>query len=54
MDVYLTEEELLREQNLLVPHETSYAPLTGRTYDIRSLTDQITIDDDAPPPPSSC
>jgi len=54
MDVYLTEQELLREQNLLAPHEVSYAPLRGRTYDIRSLTEQVTVDKDTPKPPSSC
>ncbi len=54
MDVYLTEEELLREQNLLAPHEISYAPLEGRTDDIRSFTEQVSANDDIPKPPSSC
>ena len=54
MDVYLTEEELEREQNLLAPHEISYEPLEGRTEDIRSLKEQVSVSDDMPKPPSSC
>lgn len=61
MDVYLTEEELLRERNLFAPHETSYvplegtyAPLEGRTDDIRSFTEQVSMNDDTLKPPSSC
>lgn len=54
MDVYLTEEELLREENLFVPHEISYAPLEGRACDIRAFAEQVTKGDDMPPPPPSC
>lgn len=54
MDVYLTEQELLREESLFAPHETSYTPLEGRTYDIRSFTERVTLDKDIPKPPSSC
>jgi len=54
MDVYLTEEELLREQNLLAPHEISYESLEGRTEDLSSFTEQVSVGDDKPKPPSSC
>ena len=54
MDVYLTKQELLREENLLAPHELSYASLEGRAYDIDSLTEQVTVSEDAPKPPPSC
>jgi len=54
MDVYLTDQELVREENLFAPHETLYTPLEGRTYDIRSFTEQVTVDEYAPKPPPSC
>ena len=54
MDVFLTEQELLREQNLLAPHDISYAPLESRTEGISSFSEQIEVDDDIKKPPSSC
>jgi len=54
MDVYLTDQEILREENLFAPHEKSYKPLEGRTYDIRSLSEHVTVSEDMPKPPASC
>jgi hypothetical protein len=53
MDVYLVEEELMREENLFSPHETSYKPLEGKAFDIYSFVD-VSDDEDMPQIPSSC
>jgi len=54
MDVYLTEQELLREEDLFAPHEESYTPLTGRAYDIDAFTQHVELDNEMPKPPPSC
>jgi len=54
MGVYLTDEELLREENLFAPHEISYKRLEGRTYDIRTLVERVTEGDSMPEAPPSC
>jgi len=53
-EIYLTKDELSREENLFKPHEESYAPLKVRTEDIRSWADKISVSEDMPEPPSSC
>jgi hypothetical protein len=53
MDVYLTDPELLREENLFAPHQESYAVLEGSTFDIRTYVD-VTEDEDMPQIPPSC
>jgi len=54
MDIYLTGEELSRQENLFAPHEISYTPLKGREYDIRSFTVPVTQGEDMQEAPSSC
>ena len=54
MDVYLTEEELLREENLFAPHVVSYKALKGREFDIASLKEKVEANDNAPKAPASC
>ena len=53
MDVYLSDEELEREESLFEPSEPLYAPLDGRDYDIRSLMEHA-MGYDLQMPPSSC
>lgn len=54
MDVFLTDEELIREKNLFEAHEISYRPLRKRTYKIKDYVnpDAKTSDDRRKPPPS--
>ena len=54
MEVYLTEDELSREENLFKPHEVSCAPLTGRTDDIRALSEEMDESDEMAGIPPSC
>ena len=53
MDVYLVEQELVREKSLFSPHETSYETLEGSPFDISSFVD-VSDDEDMPQIPSSC
>jgi len=52
--IYLTKEELAREESLFKPHEESYAPLKGRTEDIRSLSEKMDTGEGMPEMPKSC
>jgi len=54
MDIYLNQQELLREEDLFAPHEISYKPLTGKAIDIKALTQHVALDNDMPKPPPSC
>jgi len=54
MDIYLTEEEQQREENLFAPKDKRYKSLEGKACDIRAFTEQITKDFEIPQPPSSC
>jgi Fe-S oxidoreductase len=54
VDIFLTEEELKREQNLLSPHEESYKKLRGRLQNLKDLKPKAVMDNDAPKPPPSC
>jgi hypothetical protein len=53
MNVYLTDPELQREENLFAPHQESYAILEGSPFDIRTYVD-VTEGEDIPQIPSSC
>ena len=53
MDVYLVEQELVREESLFSPHETLYTILEGIAFDIHSFVD-VSDDEDMPQIPSSC
>ena len=54
MDIYLTDEELQREENLFAPNENWYKLLEGRAFDVRLIAEQVTEGKDIPEPPSSC
>jgi len=54
MDIYLTDEELQREENLFAPGENWYKPLEGEAFDVRLFAQQLTEGDNLPEPPSSC
>jgi hypothetical protein len=54
MDVFLSDEELRREQELFEAHEESYKPLKGRTYEIKDFVPAGGEDSDRPKPPPSC
>ncbi|MDP2917184.1 MAG: FAD-binding and (Fe-S)-binding domain-containing protein [Dehalococcoidia bacterium] len=53
-EIYLTKEELAREESLFKPHEESYRVLKGRTEELSAFSAKISLGDDAPKPPSSC
>ena len=53
MDIYLTETELLREENIFKPHEPVYPSLEGNAWDIRTFKDEVTNDKDIPSIPPS-
>jgi len=52
--VYLTDEELKREENLFRPHEPSYAPLKTRQDNIRELSEKASNGDSTIEMPKSC
>lgn len=54
MQKYLTEQELLREENLFAPHEISYMPLEGRAYALSSFVEEVAEAGELPEPPVSC
>jgi hypothetical protein len=55
MEVYLTEEELKREEALFKPHKEVYKPLDGkRKYGIKEFVPVESNDTDKPKPPPSC
>ena len=54
MQTYLTEQELLREESLFAPSETSYMPLEGRAYELCSFKEEVTEAEELPEPPISC
>ena len=54
MDVFLTEEEKKREQDLFKPHEKSYKKLRGREYQLKDFSQNVKMDSDAVKPPPSC
>ena len=54
MDIYLTEKELEREENLFAPNKQRYEPLKGKACDIREFVEQVSEIDNLPQPPSSC
>jgi hypothetical protein len=53
MEVFLTEPELQREENLFAPHEEMYVILDGVAIDLNAFT-ELTDDENAPRIPSSC
>lgn len=54
MDIYLTDEELEREESLFAPNKPRYEPLPGKALEIREFMEPVSHDDDLPQPPSSC
>jgi hypothetical protein len=55
MDIYLTEEELEREEALFRPHKEVYKPLDGkRKYQIKDFVPVYSGDSDKLKPPPSC
>ena len=54
MDIYLTDEELEREESLFAPAKPHYEPLEGKACDIREFVEQVSEVDNLPQPPSSC
>jgi hypothetical protein len=54
MDVFLTEEELKREEALFGPQRDVYKPLKGREYEIKDFVPAGGDDPDRPKPPPSC
>jgi len=38
MEIYLTKQELIREESLFKPHETKYPRLPKKTIDLRLFT----------------
>jgi hypothetical protein len=54
MEIFLTEEELEREENLFSPHEQKYRTLGGKACDILEFKEEAGQDSNLPQPPSSC
>jgi hypothetical protein len=54
MQIFLTDEELEREESLFAPTKVLYEPLEGKAYDVRDFVDEIGEDENIPKPPSSC
>ena len=54
MDIYLTDEELEREESLFAPNKPRYEPLPGKAFKILEFVEQVSQDEDLPQPPSSC
>jgi hypothetical protein len=53
-EIWLTEEELLREEQLFAPQQVNSEPLKGRTLDLRSLSELILLNDPERTLPASC
>ncbi len=55
MEVYLTDEELIREKNIFEAHTMSYKPLKKRSYKIKDYVNpNVKPGDDRRKPPPSC
>ena len=54
MDIYLTEEELQKEEHLFKAHEPKYPELKGKKIDLKELKRKVQVDSDAVKPPPSC
>lgn len=52
MDIYLTETELLREENIFKPHEVTYVLAEVKSWDIRTYEPKA-IDENMLSVPSS-
>ena len=53
MDIYLTETELLREENIFKAHEDVYVLAERKAWDIRTFKEDATNDKDIPSIPPS-
>ncbi|MBA7684805.1 hypothetical protein ES703_93218 [subsurface metagenome] len=53
-DIWLSEEELLREAELFAPHKLNSALLKGRDTGLRSLTGLVLLNDPERTMPASC
>ena len=54
MEIFLTEKELEREENLFSPHEPQYRALEGKACEILEFKEEPGQDSNLPQPPSSC
>lgn len=54
MDIYLNDEELKREQNLLSPQMEYYPSLTPQKRQLKDLKLKMSVDNDVRKPPPSC
>jgi hypothetical protein len=54
MQIFLTDEELEREESLFAPTKELYESLEGKAYDVREFVDEIGEDENIPKQPSSC
>jgi hypothetical protein len=54
MAIYLTDEELEREESLFAPARPQYEPLNGEACDIREFVEEVSEVENLPRPPSSC
>ncbi|MEW6669581.1 MAG: hypothetical protein AB1512_30595 [Thermodesulfobacteriota bacterium] len=54
MEVFLTEEEQRREENLFAPSNTQYKPLDGKPCDVRAFKEEVAEGFEQPEPPPSC
>jgi len=54
MQIFLTDEEMEREESLFAPNKVLYEPLDGKAYDVREFVDDSNEDENMPRPPSSC
>ena len=54
MEIYLTDDELEREESLFAPARPRYEPLNGEVCDIREFVEEVSEVENLPRPPSSC
>ena len=54
MQIFLTDDELKREEDLFSPTHAKYEPMKGKAYDVRELEEEAGEDENMPKPPSSC
>jgi hypothetical protein len=54
MEIYLTDDELEREESLFAPTRPRYEPLDGEACDILEFVEEVSEVGNLPRPPSSC
>ena len=48
MQIFLTDEEMEREESLFAPNKVLYEPLDGKAYDVREFVDDSNEDENMP------